>query len=1173
MPSFDAINAAKPNFAYVYFDIFDYTNTSTASSYSFQQTPLNFVPDITNISVLSGKVISNKSILWDFGDGVTSREFTPTHWYKWPGRYTVSLTIFDEKNTPYRSLYIPTVTIHNFVPDAIDFVTTKKFLYDMPASSFTDPIRVNMFRSWQQTRNLSSYGFTVNLYASGAAADYANVEEYYNDKWAHLKSLSRFYERRKFKDSNSEQYIVTNQLTAYDDILYGVVSGGEIKKCSAGTQGSFVIGSSATAIFYYVDDRPKAFTARQLPIIIFATLDNSNVIDRFTIYNDQYINTNTAPYSYLNTRPAVLPIIKVRHNPATTLSITTNGIDGEGDLKISSFYLPEISFQNTQIPVTVRMKDVHGFTTKTYPPLYCTQQAATSADIFDTQIGLVKIDNDGNRIAVPNIKMYDDFDNDAPREIGAFYKGYMVANTATTNCILTASLSIKDPLNFPSDCLLGWIAAPNNDSVIRFFRQFYFDFCNGSLNVTFSAIQDSYNVNGLRDIYSIQVAPSGAGDGNDYQTWMADGVRDQIIKLSIYGELLSAFSLSAMPTAIYNPLQSTYDVVPIDYRSRDINSAAPGSMVLDGKNNLWVALFDSVSCIKIDSSKGFVTHIAVPNPSLPGFENYALTASELYNLPALSGFAGENLFLPASIDTDYENNLYVAYTHPVANVLVKYDTTGKQLSSAWLPWVEQPAGIIVDRDSNVWVSVINLHTNETSLTARNDFLYKFDTNLDLVQGYPLTGFKGIGDLTLDGRQNLWTFHDRETIVKIDAETNERTEYPGGSGSNQSSYIQSIGAIAADTSDYIWVVNSLEGKIYLIDTYSSPYVTVDDYITSDLYAIPGYTSFQLTSAYSEKAFVGYGDWLGHRWVNKYMTYTTLQRVITGETPIFNIYPLSGQQSIMSVNENFNALDFYKNLAYQNILIDKKVLFDNFIGSAIGSLASTPNTLGKVVYSKIANFTDSVANVDTANLNQLISFCQELAVDFESYNYPFPPELRRIVDLCSINQKRLWGEKNQFNLDFDIKQTYTADSPYGKNIGAQVSILSGLVATGEPIVARELFTDRYSLVNVPAISSNPFGQIVPLSSWNDSWGWGLITSPQISGAMIKDFYMFYRYKTYTPDVVFNNVIDWANPKNTLTFNNSSYEMWSKDNGLVQSLITYELTKGLRLFLSGSNLAYNN
>lgn len=58
MPSLvDAIDAAKPFFVYAYFDIRDFTNTSTTSSYSFSQTPLTFIPDLTNINALSAKVI------------------------------------------------------------------------------------------------------------------------------------------------------------------------------------------------------------------------------------------------------------------------------------------------------------------------------------------------------------------------------------------------------------------------------------------------------------------------------------------------------------------------------------------------------------------------------------------------------------------------------------------------------------------------------------------------------------------------------------------------------------------------------------------------------------------------------------------------------------------------------------------------------------------------------------------------------------------------------------------------------------------------------------------------------------------------------------------------------------------------------------------------------------
>jgi len=1186
----EAKYATKPNFAYVYFSVKNFTGNYATSSYSFPQTPLTFIPDLGNIPALSGMVISNKTVLWDFGDGETSTEISPTHWYRWPGEYKVGFTVFDNKNNPYRSLYIPTINIKNYVPDGIGFVSTQKFVYDIPASSLSDPIVLVMYRSWQQTHYLSAYGYTVNLYASGAAADYANVEEYYNDKWAHLKSLSRFYERRKFLDTNTEQYIIVDRLSAKDDLLYGYISAGDVLMCTPETENSFVIGSSATAVFYYTDDKPKAFTARSLPVIVFATLDSNKVIDKFTIYNNQYINANEAPYSYSNTSPAAFPIVKVRHSPASSLSISTNGIDGEGDLRLSSFYIPEISFQNTAIPFTVRLKDILNFTTKNYPPIHIRKDANRIVEelpeSFDTvyttlsvlsseqkytllDVGVVKEVAENIYEPIKNVVFYDDFDPDIPRSLGSFYKGYLVPKETSLNCRLTASILVKDPKNFPSDCLLGWIAAPNNTQVIRFFRQFYFDFTGGTLNVSYSAQQKAFNLGNLSDIYSIQVVPKGEDGAQDYQTWFADGSKDQLVKISVQGSHLSSFSLSAMPTAFYNEFLQRDVIRNVDYRSEELGSAAPGSMALNSKNDLWVALFDSVSCIKLDARSGYVKTIALPDVT-----NVPLaSSSDMYNVPILSGFAGDNLLMPAGLDTDRLDNLYVAYSHPVVNAIIKYNTDGKQLSSYYLPWMHQPVEILVDRESFIWVSAINLYTTEhPDLSSKNDYLYKFDSDLNLLNGYPISGFRGIGNLAVDGFQNLWTFHDRETVVRVDRLTNEVTYYPGGSGTNQTSYQQSIGAIAGDTGDYIWVVNSSDAKIYLIDATYPPPPNVSFYNISDLYAVSG-TPTHVTSAWQENSYVGLGDFIGQRWVNKYMTKSTLTRVVSGKSNLFNILPLSGQYSIIAKNEDFDSLDFYRQLVYQNILLDKKVLFDTFIGSTLGTLSSTPNTLGRASYAKIANFTDAHADIDRVGIAQLQSYCDEFSINTEAYSLPLPPELRRVVDLCSINHKRLWGEKNQFNEDFDIKQTYTSLSPYGKNLGTEINVLSGTVKTGEPIIARELFTDKFKLVNVPAISTFPYGQIVALSGWNDDWGWGLVTSPDISGAKIRNFYKFYRYKQYSPNEVYGNVIDWANPRNTLNFYNSSFDAWSKDSGIMQSLIAYELTKGLRLFLSGSNIPYNN
>jgi len=79
--------------------------------------------------------------------------------------------------------------------------------------------------------------------------------------------------------------------------------------------------------------------------------------------------------------------------------------------------------------------------------------------------------------------------------------------------------------------------------------------------------------------------------------------------------------------------------------------------------------------------------------------------------------------------------------------------------------------------------------------------------------------------------------------------------------------------------------------------------------------------------------------------------------------------------------------------------------------------------------------------------------------------------------------------------------------------------------------------------------------------------------LSGHRIEDYYNFYEFKLNYEGGHYNNVIDWNNPYTTLSYSNSSFKEWSKDNGIMQNLLSYELTKGLRLFLSASDLVYNN
>ena len=82
-----------------FFDVKDYTNRNTISSYALPFTPLSFIPrldlladydDATGIKKINSGTLSRKRLIWDFGDGTNTEEVAPVHFFKEPGRYKVT---------------------------------------------------------------------------------------------------------------------------------------------------------------------------------------------------------------------------------------------------------------------------------------------------------------------------------------------------------------------------------------------------------------------------------------------------------------------------------------------------------------------------------------------------------------------------------------------------------------------------------------------------------------------------------------------------------------------------------------------------------------------------------------------------------------------------------------------------------------------------------------------------------------------------------------------------------------------------------------------------------------------------------------------------------------------------------------------------------------------------
>lgn len=287
-------------------------------------------------------------------------------------------------------------------------------------------------------------------------------------------------------------------------------------------------------------------------------------------------------------------------------------------------------------------------------------------------------------------------------------------------------------------------------------------------------------------------------------------------------------------------------------------------------------------------------------------------------------------------------------------------------------------------------------------------------------------------------------------------------------------------------------------------------------------------------------------------------------LSGVSSTFTVYPSSGQYSVSKINEDFDFTNQMKQLRYQEFLQDYNVLFDDFFGTIFGNLSSEPTSMGKMPYEKITNFVSNKHSVDKCDVDSLFSMSYQLGSDFSKFeknNFNYPAKLKRYVDIFSINHSRLWGAKNQWNLNFDNK--FNADTTkYGINIGDKLDFYTTiLTATDGYIIAYEKFSNNFKLCNTYITTVSSLSTYA-LSSYNNTWGWGLVLTDSISGSEILKYYDFYQYVNTPDGTILDNVINFNDPVNTINYTNSSYNDWINDRGIFDNIISNVLYTSINL-----------
>lgn len=1096
---------------YIFFSVRDFTGTSTVTGYALDICPFTFIPSIDQTRQYS----SNK-ILWDFGDGTTSTTLCATHYYKFPGTYNVSLYVFGKNGKSKVSSFTQQISINNFITDTIELSSKSNYIIEAGKPVHNNGIDIIKYNSWQTYSQLSAQGNTINLFASGGAIN-INSSEYYSDKYSHLYKGNKFYTKNFNKLSNKYENIVVNSIQTDDTLLYAKIVGNSIVLCDSSESGSTFVGVYGTKKIFFISDYYNIddfYFKNRKKVFIYASFDTSKFDDRVSFNENYYVKEKNRPkYNYLNTIFASRGFVLIPPSDVSQLSFTTNGIDGEGESD-DTFYINPDQYVATKVPITIKLKTSDWYNLKTLPTL---SSSNTVVNPYELKISVLS--GDGGAIAPGASPVFVRDDRFAFEKGGGMWKGYLFfskeyldSNPSYTlnNLFLSAHTKINQSYSFLKDPTLFGVIGHNKTGYST--RINFID----TYKTCSGGLQNSLNIESSKlSIYTPNLST------NFYQI-IPDANVYTGSYYSIFTINLSSSRIQKFNTFGEELLNASLSSVTVSGDQIQINNNI-NYITANSKKDIWGSFADTVSSFKISGLSGTVISIAVPNRT-----SY-----------------------PVALDTDIADNLWVAATFNLSGDLFKFNTDGYLLSSISLSGDLIPYDVVVTRDNNIWIGLRSALSADSLSSYSDKIAYHKDIEGSTTTICNVSG--RVSNLTPDLNNGIYFIQNNTTIVSINSAFQIKSLYVG----------EGLNNISNTTNREIAILDNNAGRIIFIDP--------DTFSISNIYNIK-------TESTSVSSWYTNGDWTGFKWINKFSARDlTLNYAISGISRAFNVYRAEDRYTFGKFGESFDATNLYKNLRYQEALLDDSNMFDDFIGTIVGNISSSPNTIGKRVYEKATNFVDNVVDVDVCNIDSLYSIYSMLDIkldNFAAYKFAAPSNIRRLIDTLSIKQSKLWGARNQFNRNFDIKQYYPG-GPYGSNLGQSLDIQSTILTAGsasQPIVARSKFSGKYIYINTDILSSQYVSFINDtttyyLSDFSTKWGWPLVLPENANSSILKTHYDMFAYKPGVDGEQLEGIINWGDITNKLSESLSGKNTWFGKNQAVENIIKFALYEGLNLFDSSS------
>ena len=670
------------------------------------------------------------------------------------------------------------------------------------------------------------------------------------------------------------------------------------------------------------------------------------------------------------------------------------------------------------------------------------------------------------------------------------------------------------------------------------------------------------------------------------------------------------------------------------------------SYIYDNKGNGYyntfsveVDIYDYISDrIEISATEDII-HLTgeVKNPiKLTQYNSIRAIQENDGNTPTILCYA-EPLTFESRYDYFTSNIIDLTYGHllPSYTFIQKFNgTENLQVSSVNIETQDNIYVTIIDQEVVTSIEPINNTSTIAGVSSKNDIYFRSDIpgNFNLLFGFEQGS---IGDFlnTTDYGVSA-TIEENPSVEALTITSN------GIDGEDIALDVFNINPIKFSCTQSSFVIKLKDDERFT--NKSLPIMDINPHQDSDhlqveitltdgvsTYDAEFYSDFSDLSSYlvSGDTYNGYagGFFKGFFYIdtddvleNVYLSATTTVsgNIITGNSSTFSIYP-KDYYIVAKYGEDVDFTDVYRDVAKQPLFNDTKILLNEFLGGIFGDIESALDSIGKSTYEKIQNFTNNNTVIDYCNIDQLASILYTINLP-RINSYSLPPKVKRLMDILSISQSRLFGNINQNREDFN-SFGYIEDDFYGLDRCSPIPE-DGPVFENQNIVAFEKYSGRWTTLNsnLPLSASrppqlktfyfdipkdadglttcfrfltctpittetstsilveneyfhmclegdydmegifSPYTKYYQLSDYNDTWGWPL--TPDKDGTIF-DVYKFYYKSSYMKTDVDNSIINF-NDSNTTINKTYTNKEWSQPNGVMSHIFSNSIYDGLGL-----------